>query len=580
MKPRAIAHGGKGERQSALLERLAWVNDNKTASFAGLWQFGVAILLFPVLTFVLATLWLMAGGVLTQIVAMTIMSGSAMAAIFAGISLFREAGGIPACASVAFGSCAMLIAALVADTSIDGQHYHFQAIYAFANGWNPYWDTMAPPTIGDPITLWAIHYPRAGWIISATWLAAGLPLGAVKATNLMAVFATAAFVAGALVRLKYSSGIALLMAVAAAANPILLSQAFTSMNDGLLGVCMIVFLVSAAVTIQFGDQRALLPAVAALILGLNIKFSSLPLFAILAGFMCVATLWALGLRASVVLGSILLVTAFFAVAILGWSPYVQNAMTFGHVFYPLMGPQAVDIMVGNTPQVLEAQSTLQRFLYSHFAETHAGYETRAALKWPFSVSRAELRAAGGVDVRIGGFGPLFSGVLVVTLAGIATLFPSLRKQPNPTVIALLFMAGVLLISVLAMPQNWWARYVPQLWFVPLCVAGALVAVRSKRQFLGLTILGLMLIDSTLVGGASVWRAIERSRQLDAQIADMSKSGRSYCVDPEMVQSRLYLMREAGIDARYTPGAAVSCAAPTEIAGYGPDRFGGAICECR
>lgn len=580
MKPRAIAHGKKAEKQSSLLERLARVKVYETLGFAALWQFGVAILLFPVLTFLLATLWLMAGGVLTQIVAVTIMSGSALAAMFAGLSLFREAGRIPACASVAFGSFAMLIAALVADTSIDGQHYHFQAIYAFAHGWNPYWGTMAPPTIGDPITLWAIHYPRAGWIVSATWLAAGLPLGAVKATNLVALFAATALVAGALIRSKFSVGIALLMAVAAAANPILLSQAFTSMNDGLLGVCMIVFLVSAAVTIQFGDQRALLPAIAALILGLNLKFSALPLFAVLAGFMCVAALFARGLRESLVFGSILLVTAFFAVGVIGWSPYVQNAMSFGHIFYPLMGPQAVDIMVGNTPQVLETQSSLQRFLYSHFAETHAGYETIAALKWPFSVSLAELRAAGGVDVRIGGFGPLFSGVLMLTLAGIATLLPSLRKQQDPTVIALLFMAGVLLISVLAMPQNWWARYVPQLWFVPLCVAGALVVVRSKRQFLGLTILGLMLIDSTLVGGASAWRAIDRSRQLDAQIANMSKSGLSYCVDPEMVQSRLYLMREAGIDARYTPGAAVSCAAPTQIAGYGPDRFGGAICECR
>jgi hypothetical protein len=61
---------------------------------------------------------------------------------------------------------------------------------------------------------------------------------------------------------------------------------------------------------------------------------------------------------------------------------------------------------------------------------------------------------------------------------------------------------------------------------------------------------------------------------------MKASGEAYCVYPDMVQSRIYLMREAGLSVRYQRAEEVSCAEPQEIAAYGPDRYGGAICPCR
>src|SRR5690606_10435550 len=119
-----------------------------------------------------------------------------------------------------------------------------------------------------------------------------------------------------------------------------------------------------------------------------------------------------------------------------WSPYMQNALQFGHIFYPIMGPHALDIMMGNTPEVLEGLSAPQRFLYSLFAETHAGYETAARLKPPFVVLPGELRAAGGVDVRIGGFGPFFSGIFVFAVASAAALMVR-EDRREPAALALL-----------------------------------------------------------------------------------------------------------------------------------------------
>lgn len=552
--------------------------DSNAHSFHVLWQIGAPLLFFPALVFALATLWLMAGGTISQGSAWITTLASAAAALSAPRLLLSDGWRFAPLASLALGALALALSSLLYDTSIDGQHYHFQAIHAFVEGWNPYQEG-APPVIGDPITPWALHYPRATWVVSAVLLAAGLPLATVKVVNLLMCFAGLALVAATLIRFGYTFAISALLASIAVLSPIVASQLFTSMNDGLLGLCMLILVASMATWIRYRDPAALTAGIAAMTIGLNLKFSSIPIFGAICFFICVAALAARGLRTAMGVAIVLLATTFGSVVLLGWSPYIQNILYSGHIFYPVMGAQPVDIMFGNTPMVLDDLSAPARFLYSLFAETHAGYETIATLKLPFSLTWTELRAAGGVDVRVAGFGPLFSGVLVLAALCLARLLLKEGRAPTASVWLLLIAAGFL-VSALLMPQNWWARYVPQLWFVPLCIAAAALANRLRSvQILGLAIAALMLVNAALVSGSAIWLAAKRNAEASAQISDLARTGTTYCVYPEMVQSRIHLMREAGIEVRYTPREAISCAAPQEISGYGPDRFGGQICPC-
>ncbi len=64
-----------------------------------------------------------------------------------------------------------------------------------------------------------------------------------------------------------------------------------------------------------------------------------------------------------------------------------------------MGAGAADIMKTNTPDFLASMSTPERFLFSLFATTHAGYETLPHLKLPFTVSLAELRPQAPHRIR-------------------------------------------------------------------------------------------------------------------------------------------------------------------------------------
>ncbi|MGE6697445.1 hypothetical protein ACQKH5_07130 [Hyphomonas sp. NPDC076900] len=561
-------------------------DDPRAAQSAVLWEIGTPLLFFPVLAFILTTLWLTAGGALSAPVAWVILGAS----LAGGLSLPRlflsGHWRFAPLVSVGLVITALIVTGLVHDTSMDGQHYHFQAIYALAQGWNPVHGNSEPAVIGDPITLWAIHYPRGGWDFAALLMTAGLPLAMGKALNLLALFAGAAVLAGALFRVGFSWLATALLTLVAALNPIILSQLFTAMNDGLLGLCILIFTVSIMMWARYDDKLALVTALATMVLALNLKFSAIPMFVILCGFACAGIFFRRGLRPAAGLAAALFASAFVAVVLLGWSPYMQNFLDYGHIFHPIMGPNAVDIMTGdvpaldNTPEVLEGMSAAERFFYSLFSETHSGYATTPQLKFPFSISPQELRAAGGVDVRLSGFGPFFSGIFLLSIAGAVALIVRPRWRSGAT-LWLLAISAVMMFSVIVMPQNWWARYVPQFWFVPLGIAAAALAANSRAaQILGSLIVALMLLNSLIVGAAGSWLTAKRGAEANAQINAMVAAGESYCVYPDMVQSRIYLMREAGLDIRYQPAEAIACTEPQEIAGYGPDRYGGAICACQ
>src|SRR5690606_27305029 len=107
-----------------------------------------------------------------------------------------------------------------------------------------------------------------------------------------------------------------------------------------------------------------------------------------------------------------------AVLLVGFHPYLMNTIDFKHPFYPLMGDDSVDIITNNIPKSLDNMSSTGRFFTSFFAHTDNmmnDHDRDAKIKIPFTLNKVDILSAGKVDTRVAGFGPLFSGIFILSL---------------------------------------------------------------------------------------------------------------------------------------------------------------------
>ncbi len=131
------------------------------------------------------------------------------------------------------------------------------------------------------------------------------------------------------------------------------------------------------------------------------------------------------------------------------------------MLHPLYGGEKIDIMTPSTPDSIIFKSKGLRFLsLLVLDETYDNkniFSLRKILKYNFYKF--------GYDQRIGGFGFYFGEI--VFLALIFLLFKIKRKNSRDSV----FFFGIttFILMVIIHPENWWARYVPYLWNVPILV---------------------------------------------------------------------------------------------------------------
>ncbi len=132
----------------------------------------------------LAALLLLCGGALGRLTASAILVASVGVAILVPRTTFRDRWLTVTAATLTIGALAMAVSLLIYDTSVDGQHYHFQAIAGLA-GAGTLLDTGSTVRAGSGHELWVLHYPKAAWLFDALLVAAGLPLEVTKSINII-----------------------------------------------------------------------------------------------------------------------------------------------------------------------------------------------------------------------------------------------------------------------------------------------------------------------------------------------------------------------------------------------------------
>jgi hypothetical protein len=426
---------------------------------------------------------------------------------------------------------AMAVSAFYYDLSWDGQWYHQTGIIHIANDWNPLADPMRGFT--TDMQEWVRHYPKGPWYAAAVIyrLTGHIELG--KCMSWIALAAMFLAVVSVLVEMGLRRAPAIFLALLIALNPAVVSELTGFMVDGIMFSFLTVAIASMISSLRSPSWAASVAGITASIVAINAKFTGLVFLCIAfasAGVWC----WlrrraSVGRLAGVTCGTVLL-----GVCMWGYNPYITNTIHMHQPLYPVLGsvqyPPIDHIETGETPRNMRHRNRFLRFGYAVFGRpgNQPYYIGRnATLMWPFAARPADLYSYTYQETRIAGFGPWFSGCLLLSFALTAWLVAS----RTPARWTLLLICMTILGSLLISRHLWWPRYGPQLWFLPIVPVIVTLRQESSRQqrILAWTTGIMLLLNALIVAGVRMKWETSHSVALREQLKEMRDSRKEYRV---------------------------------------------------
>lgn len=428
-------------------------------------------------------------------------------------------------------AASLLLAAAFFDLTWDGQWYHQTAVYKMAQGWNPVRDPMAP--FNSHYELWVRHYAKGPWHVALPLFQTTGSIEMAKAGTWIAFAAGFLIVLAGGIELGLRRGVAALIATLVSLNPVIVCELCTHQVDGLLICYLACFVIAVLCFLRRPSLTAGWIVLASSILCINTKFTGL---VYLAFFGAAGGLYALFRRRDLLLRYAALQAAglVLGAAVFGFNPYVTNTLHRGHPLYPICGTEEHpglarqghdDIENVETPKNMMGRSRFVRLAYGIFAHPGAHPFFRgenASWMRPFAVTADDVTVFYFHDVRVGGFGPLFSGAFLLSLLLLAVV---LVRPTVPRGVVLLLVATTI-TSLLVSKHTWWARYGPQLWWLPLVpLAAALYGRRSWfTRLLAGALAVLLLVNGVVVAAVHTRWEVSATRDLRAQLADLRGVG--------------------------------------------------------
>ena len=387
---------------------------------------------------------------------------------------------------------------------------------------------------GQKTQLWVRHYPKGPWYVAAAIYETTGCIEWGKCMNFLAwaAMGLAVFAAGLDwgLRRRHAAAIALVVSL----NPVVMSELTTYMVDGILMGFLTV--VVAAVFSGFRRPQPVVvwTGIMATIVSINAKFTGLVFlcFVFAAGWLWCAVRRRVWLRTYT--GWVLL-TLLLGAGLLGYNPYVTNTIHRQQPFYPVLGSTTFPslttqgkegIELAETPKNLMGRSRFFRLGYAIFGRPgNQPYrkEPNAQLMWPFTARPADLFYYRYHETRVAGFGPFFSGALLIGL-GLAAW---VMFQPKLSRWVLALTALTIINSLLISLHLWWPRYGPQLWLLPILPVVFIFWGARSRWALGAawTLVALLTVNAGIVTVVRMAWETKASQKLRQQLTELRQSGR-------------------------------------------------------
>lgn len=422
---------------------------------------GVTLLLIPFLSLLIATASFFVGGglgawIFPAAVIISFVIGHTLCTRYIDTpkSLLRYY--LYTTLSLAF---ALLSASLLYDNSFDGNTYHQGSIVDMIMGCNPI------HTPQDFSSLWSRHYAKAIEIAASTIALFFNRIETGKAVNILIIEASI-FITYSFLRRTFShhtSHRTAFFTLLLTLCPTVIRQAYIYYIDYTLYTFMLLVAISLITIYRDNNHISWHILIITAILAASTKFTVAFYIFLTIG---IGILWFFiaGQRKLSLRMTILSIGLFIiGFGLVGYHPYITNAIGWGHPFYPLMGGD-IDIMSNNTPELYLNGNRLSNWLRSLF------YNAQGTDVWLPIISDSLHDYYISHEARIAGFGPFFGYTLFASMLLAAYCIGKEWQSStcNKAQIRTFIGISLLLISTcFIFEQSWWMRYIPFLWAVPI-----------------------------------------------------------------------------------------------------------------
>ena len=345
---------------------------------------------------------------------------------------------------------------LLIDTSFDGRCYHFTLENLFKLGYNPIYGDMKEFANNHNIyynILFANSYPNALEILRSNFYYIFNNMETSKIVNFLFAFA-GFFYSYYFFLIKLSKRKSLILSLCVFLCAVVICQITTKMADFALYYLFLFQLFSIIlVNKKINKKENLAAFIISSVLAIATKYVGI------LNTLIIFLLWIFFKRRKIVLKTGLI--TLFITLILCFQPYITNIKKFKNPFYPSIGYNKLDFMTKQNPKEFKNKPYLYKFFRSMFssasdARMNNPQTPKLYYKIPFT-SHYDMPYCAE-DVRINGFGHLFSGIFIVSV--VLSIIQIRRKKGILPLVAILS-------TVLLNPICWWARFVPQLHLLPI-----------------------------------------------------------------------------------------------------------------
>ena len=390
-----------------------------------------------------------------------------------------------------------ILANLFIDTSFDGRCYHFTTENLFKLGFNPIFDDIKFFANNNNIyfnLLFSSSYPNALELIRSNFYLLFNNFESSKIVNFLSCFSLF-FYCFYFFSFKNSGFKAFILSFCTILCAVNICQINTKMNDFFVYHLFVFQVLSLYLTDKNKDIKtnkyvfimSSVLSIATKYIGL---FNTVIIFLI---FMVYKFIKKQNLIPFLKTVSIV----FFLSCFLCIQPYILNLIKFKNPFYPSFGFNKIDFMTKQNPKEFLDKHYLYKFLRSMFSSASDSRISdpktpRLYYKIPFT-TRFDMPIISE-DIRISGFGHLFSGIFIISLFCVAIL---LKKKKG------ILVFSIILFTTFLNPICWWARFVSQLYLLGVFVCYYLRKNKILFYFLSflITINGLWILKENLYATA-------------------------------------------------------------------------------